>query len=213
MPSKKEFLTFEQLLTQYVPPKALGEVCRLLEKDNIFVKIVSPRKSIQGTYRIPSAYRGHSITINSNLNTYAFLITLLHEIAHAHAWITYKVKGHQIEWKICFKQLLNHFMQLDVFPAEIQTALEQHIEKITYSDIVDINLTKTLRKYDNNTVVNAESIALHEIPKNTVFLHGKTIFRKGELLRKYILCTNLTNNRKYRCHPLMMVRIVEENSL
>ena len=210
---KKEFSSFEEVLAKYVPPEALVEVCRLLNEGKIFLKIVPHRKSIQGSYYIPTARRRHFITINNDLNPYTFLITLLHEIAHAHAWEKHKVKGHQTEWKICFKQLLNHFIQLDAFPAEIQMALEQHVEKIKYSDIVDINLTKLLRKYDNNPTPDSKTKALHEIPKNAVFLHNKAIFRKGELLRKYILCKNLINNKMYRCHPLMMVQVVEENML
>lgn len=210
---QKEFPVFEQVLEKYVPPKALGAVCRLLAGNSIDIKIVTPRKTLQGTYRMPTAHQRHFITINNNLNSYAFLITLLHEIAHAHAWVNCKAKGHQKEWKIYFKQLLNQFLQMDVFPTDIQTALTQHVAKITYSDITDINLTKTLRKYDNHTIVDAKTISLLEIPKNTVFLHGRIIFRKGETLRKYISCKNLINNRIYRCHPLMMVRVVEENIL
>jgi len=212
MSSAKQFLTFEQVLEKYLPPKALTDACRLLEDADVSLKIVPPRKTLHGSYRIPTTYQKHFITINNNLNPYTFLITLLHEIAHAHAWTKHKAKGHQKEWKQCFKQLLNHFIQLDLFPAEIQTALKQHVEKIRYSDITDINLTKALRQYDNQTT-NAKTISLHEIPRNTVFSHGRIIFHKGETLRKYILCKNLTNNKMYRCHPLMMVSVIEENSL
>jgi predicted SprT family Zn-dependent metalloprotease len=213
MSSAKQSLSFEQILEKHLPQKAVNEAYRLLKKDEISLKIVPPRKTLQGSYRMQTAHRKHLITINNNLNPYAFLITLLHEIAHAHAWVNHKAKGHQKEWKTCFQQLLNHFIQLDVFPADIQTALEKHVEKITYSDITDINLAKTLRQYDNNTIVDEKTITLHEIPKNTVFLHGRIIFRKGETLRKYISCKNLTNNRMYRCHPLMTVRVAEENIL
>jgi predicted SprT family Zn-dependent metalloprotease len=206
-------LSAKRILEKYLPQQAVAEIHRLLEESDIPLKIVPPRKTIHGSYRLPTAYRKHFITINSNLNSYAFLITLLHEIAHAHAYITHKAKGHQKEWKSCFKQLLNHFIDLEVFPADIQTALEQHIRKITHSDAVDINLTQILRKYDNNTNFDQKTIYLQDIPKNTVFLHGRVNFRKGETLRKYILCKNLINNKMYRCHPLMMVRAVEEKIL
>jgi len=209
----QEFSSFEEVLAKYIPSEALVEVCRLLKDADIFLKIVPPRKSIHGSYRLPTAQRKHFITVNNNLNPYAFLITLLHEIAHAHAWLNHKAKGHQKAWKNCFKQLLDNFMQMGVFPVDIQADLEKHIEKIRYSDAADINLTKTLRQYDKITTLDEKTIALQEIQKNTVFLHGRKTFRKGDCLRKYILCKNLINNKMYRCHPLMMVRVVEENSL
>jgi hypothetical protein len=88
--------------------------------------------------------------------------------------------------------------------------LENHAKKIKYSDIADINLSQTLRLYDKKTSsVTSNLIPLSEIPKNIVFLHNGKIFRKGELLRKYILCKNLNNKKMYRCHPLMMVSLIE----
>ena len=206
-------LSVERVLVKYLPSKAVTDVFRLLDDGDIFVKIVPPRKTIHGSYRLPSARRKHFITINNNLNPYMFLITLLHEIAHAHAYVNHKAKGHQKEWKTCFGQLLNQFMELDVFPDDIQLALKQHIRKIKYSDAVDINLTKILRKYDNNTNIDQNTIFLQEIPKNTVFLHNRITFRKETPLRKYILCKNLINNKMYRCHPLMMVSVVEAENL
>jgi hypothetical protein len=213
MPVKKVFSSFEEMLVDFLPPKALAEACRLLRDVDVFVKIVPPRKTIQGSYRLPTAHRRHFITINNNLNPYTFLITLLHEIAHAQAWTKYKSKNHQKEWKNCFRQLLNHFIQLDVFPNDVQIALERHIEKITYSDVVDINLTKTLRKYDENSVISdSKLVALYEISENTVFSHNGVVFQKKESLRKYIKCKKLINNRMYRCHPLMMVSVVENKN-
>jgi len=204
---------FERILEKYVPPKALATVCHLMIEDGIGLKVVPPRKTIQGSYHIPTAQQRHFITMNSNLNPYAFLITLLHEIAHAHAWLNCKTKGHQKEWKICFKELLKQFMQMDIFPDDVQIALRQHIRNITYSSVTDINLTKILQQYDKKTNVDTKMIPLHEIPQNTVFLHGRINFRREETLRKYIKCKNLTNNKMYRCHPLMMVQVAEKNVL
>jgi len=210
---EKAFSILEQGLKKYIPSESVLAVCRLLTEDYINLKVVPPRKTWQGAYRFPTAHRQHFISINRNLNQYAFLITLLHEIAHAHAWKRHKAKGHQKEWKSCYGQLLSQFMQMDIFPDDIQLALTQHIKKITYSSITDINLTKTLQKYDNNKMADSQTIALQEIPKNIVFSHNGMTFRKGEILRKYISCKNLINNRMYRCHPLMMVQIVKESGL
>ena len=57
------------------------------EKDfNVNVKITNPSKSRLGVF-IPK-YRGRNlIKINNDLNKYSFLITLVHELAHASIWI------------------------------------------------------------------------------------------------------------------------------
>ncbi|HAD34265.1 MAG TPA: hypothetical protein DCF44_07170 [Chitinophagaceae bacterium] len=44
------------------------------------------------------------MSVNGNLNSYHFLITLLHEIAHMLVWEQFRnrVKPHGLEWKHVF---------------------------------------------------------------------------------------------------------------
>ena len=69
------------------------------------VKITKPRKSKLGDFRILINGRGQ-ISVNENLNRYAFLITITHELAHAFVWKRYKtrVMPHGKEWKSTFKR-------------------------------------------------------------------------------------------------------------
>ena len=59
------------MLQNYIPETAMSQVLKLLEHDNLVVKIKSERKTRHGDYmRLPNGK--HQITINSNLNTYRF---------------------------------------------------------------------------------------------------------------------------------------------
>lgn len=70
------------------------------------MEITAPRKGLN-----------HQITINQNLNKYAFLLTLVHEIAHLITYVNHgwNVKGHGPEWKNCFKKQITPFMRDEVF--------------------------------------------------------------------------------------------------
>ena len=61
----------------------------------------SERNSRYGDYTAPRNGQNHLITVNHNLNKYAFLITLVHEVAHL---VTYNNHRHRVsphggEWK------------------------------------------------------------------------------------------------------------------
>ena len=83
------FLEMNQDVTSYIPAAASDQVLQLLNDDSLQVLIKTPRKTRHGDYR--KLNNGcHQITVNSNLNPYRFLVTLLHEIAHFEA---YKIYG------------------------------------------------------------------------------------------------------------------------
>ncbi len=81
-----------EVLKKYLPERAI-EPCLVLIKDNgVHLKIVNERVTRHGDYRrLPNGL--HHITVNSSLNKYRFLITLVHEIAHLVAFEKY---GRQI---------------------------------------------------------------------------------------------------------------------
>ena len=55
-------------------------------------KVKKSRSSKYGDYRPPLKGSNHLITINYDMNKYAFLITLVHEIAHLTNWNKHKDK-------------------------------------------------------------------------------------------------------------------------
>ena len=200
------------VLSKYIPADAVEDVCVLLEKHIVQLKITNPRKHIHGSYRRPNNKSNiHQITVNGDLNEYSFLITLLHEFAHLHAWIDHKSLLHGQQWKNCFTRLIKHFIELNVFPDDIKTALNNHLQNIKSSDFMDIDLTKIMQNYDKNNNNNPNVMFLEEIPENTVFLHEGKYMEKQKLLSKYFLCKDVKTKRLYRCHPLMKVFLPENN--
>ena len=77
-------------LEKYIPQASVASVFQLITSYNIHLKIVNERVTRHGDYR--KLINGqHQITINSNLNKYRFLITLIHEIAHLKTFKKYGV--------------------------------------------------------------------------------------------------------------------------
>ena len=75
-------------LQKYLPERAVDSIFELIRINDVHLKIVNQRQSKHGDYRrVPGG--AHVITINNSLNKYAFLITLVHEIAHLVAFENY----------------------------------------------------------------------------------------------------------------------------
>jgi hypothetical protein len=74
-------------ILQYLPPGTEPHVADLLGGLPLHVRLARPRRTKLGDHRPPGrGWSVHRITINDDLNPYAFMTTLLHEIAHAAAW-------------------------------------------------------------------------------------------------------------------------------
>ncbi len=111
----------------FVPKKSIQQLKLWIDELDVFIKVVKPRSTKLGDFRV---YNGRiMITINHNLNHYAFLITLTHELAHAFVYREYKgvIAPHAKEWKLMFKSMLLHFLSPDYFPNDILEALSLHI--------------------------------------------------------------------------------------
>ena len=77
-------------ISSYIPAKSYSIINQWLEKYNCEVTVSHPRKSKLGDYRSPHKNNKHLISVNNDLNKYAFLITLTHEIAHMIIWEKYE---------------------------------------------------------------------------------------------------------------------------
>ncbi len=181
-------------LSHHLPEKALTAILSLQKKYNFSLKITADRVSKSGDYRAPYRGKGHRITVNRGLNKYAFLITLVHEIAHLITWERFqnRVKAHGPEWQSCYRDLLQYFIHLGAFPDDISKEIEKG-ERIFAAACSDRSLLRVLRKYDEK-----EAPFLEELEEGARFraLRGR-VFRKGVLRRTRYICTEEESGRKY----------------
>ena len=197
-------------LSKYLPERSLDLVLDLLRTEPVQLKIVRPRKTKFGDYRFPrKGDNRHRISINSNLNPYAFLITLVHEIAHLKAFVAHgkSIKAHGPEWQRIFFDLTQPFIAASIFPPDLELHLQQSLKKGSASSCTDVNLYRVLKQYDETA---DEQMHLEDLPEGQLFLiHNKKLFRKGPKSRKRYRCRNLDNGREYMVHPLADVTPVE----
>lgn len=201
--AKKQNVT--EKLKAFVPAGFETMVADLLFEHPVSFKIVKPRSTKLGDFRPPFQGSKPQITVNGDLNPYAFLVTTLHEFAHLHTHLQFgsRVKPHGEEWKTTYRNLLLPAIDSGLLPQDILNALVNSLASTKASSCSDVQLTRVLRKYDKpkNGVVLLESL-----PKNTTFaLQGKH-FIKGELRRKRYLCEEITGKRQYLVHALSEVK-------
>ena len=161
-------------LGEYIPKAFVAYVHSLLCSTNVRFRIVAPRKTKLGDFRRPINVQGiPQITINSNLNPYAFLITTLHEIAHLHTYLRYEpvVKPHGEEWKFEFQQVLRPLISDQSFPDILKICLKNTIKNTKAASYSDIALSRALRQFDpfirQVTLVEIESGAHFRINKKS----------------------------------------------
>jgi SprT protein len=141
------------ILKNYLPPNTAERVIEYMHSYKIHLKIKRERKSILGDYRPAHDGKPHTISVNANLNTYHFLITFLHELAHLINHLNHgrNKLPHGKEWKQVFSVLLKQFTEASVFPADIEQALLQSMNNLAASTCSDPFLFKVLRTYDEQT--------------------------------------------------------------
>lgn len=195
-------------LQDFIPKAAYEQVTQLLLHDNLVVKIKKERKTRHGDYRrLPNGK--HQITINSNLNTYRFLITLIHEIAHFEAYNIYgkTIKPHGPEWKSVFQHLMLPFIRPEIFPTDVLPLLAMHFKNPKASSDSDPVLALKLKQYD---APNGKTF-IFEVPLGAMFrLYNGKLFRKGSKRRTRFECTELASGRLYVFNPNAEVELIIE---
>ncbi len=197
-------------LEKYLPDGTLPMVSTLIRDSSVVIRIKNERKSKYGDYR--PLYNGwkHQITINNNLNPYAFLVTLLHEIAHLQTQERYgnRVKPHGGEWQYTYAAILKKYLQLGAFPPPLARVLQEHVMDPSASSCTDMNLFKALKKYDKESHVHTH---VEDIKEGERFVWGENkVFVKGEKLRTRYKCNELKSGRVYFFHALAEVERVNK---
>ena len=192
-------------LQDYLPPNTFDAVLQYLHQYKVHLTIAKERKSILGDYRHRIGDKNHRISVNGNLNSYAFLITLIHEIAHLLQYEQYgnRVASHGQEWKSIFGSLLAQFIQNGTFPVDINKALLRSIHNPAASSCADETLLRTLKKYDTTP---SHLKMVEELAPSSLFkTHDGRIFKKGEKMRKRFKCVEVNSGRLYLFSPVYEV--------
>jgi len=196
-------------LQDFLPPNTFEPVLHYLQHYNVHLTVARERKSILGDYRHRHGAQTHRISVNGNLNSYAFLVTLLHELAHLLTFEKWgnKVAAHGKEWKQVFGQLLAQFIEHNVFPPDIRQVLLQSLQNPAASSCADEALLRILKKYDQK---KANVFFVEDVPEGALFQTGDgRIFQKGERIRKRFRCTEVATKRLYLFSPVYEVTLVE----
>ena len=196
-------------LQDYLPAGTLPAVMTFLEKYHVHLTVTRERRSVLGDYRHKTGDHHHRISVNGNLNHWAFLVTLLHELAHLLCFEQYhgRVSAHGAEWKRIYGDLLAGFLRDHVFPADIDKELKQMLVNPGASSCAEDGLVRVLRRYDQK----AEGMLLVEQlqPGDHFILSDGRIFMLGEKLRKRYKCKEIKTGRWYLFSPVFEVKKLE----
>ncbi|MCL2510568.1 MAG: SprT-like domain-containing protein [Bacteroidales bacterium] len=189
-------------LAEYLPDGAIDYVFPFLDSNCVHLKITPQRLTKQGDYRPPIRYPTHRISVNGSLNPYAFLITLVHEMAHLEVWKKQKSirEPHGNQWKTAFVAMMTPLLENDIFPPDLKQILQHHLKNPKAASALDQKLTIALQRYDKR-----KSTLLHALPENTLFAIKGRVFKKQHKARTHYYCQCLNNGRMYRINGIAEV--------
>lgn len=195
---------FQKLIQEYLPENSADLITRWAYQHKLYFTITRERKTKAGDFKV-DPYRGTLlISVNHNLNKYAFLITVVHEIAHALVYLEYgrNVKPHGNQWKLKFRELMLPFLGRNVFPDDITRALAGYLQNPKASTGSDHKLVRALRNYDDKP---ANTIILDDLQDGDIFELQGRIFKREHKRRTRYLVTEQKNKRQYLINAMVEV--------
>ncbi len=207
--SKVTLTQLETALQKYVPERAVPFCLKWISENRINLRVSKSRSSKYGDYRPPQQGMGHRISVNHDLNPYAFLITFIHEVAHLNQWKRYKriIEPHGKLWKDEYKKLMMPMLHENVFPADVVQALKNYMQNPAATSCTDHELLRTLRNYDAE---KDQWLTLEEIAFDVPFkIRTGRVFIKKARLRKNFSCIDAKTKSIYFINPITEVQTVK----
>jgi len=208
MPKKESPLN---QLSTYLPDGTFEDVLLFLNEYKVHLTVSRERKSVLGDYRISQIHKNHKISVNGNLNKYAFLITLLHELGHMLAYEKYgkRIPPHGVQWKNEFGEILARFIIKKVFPGDIEAELKRSIKSPAASSCAEDGLLRILKRYDPH---RPGIFFIEELSSGSFFkVKGGKIYSKGNKVRKRYLCKEISSGKLYLFSPVAEVQLIEKD--
>lgn len=205
--------TISSVLQKYLPSGTVDLCVSWIIEKNIHLKITRSRATKYGDYRPLEKDLGHRISINHNLNPYSFLVTFVHEVAHLECYVKHGPyhEPHGKNWKMMFQHLMSNFLNRNLFPANVEAALQSYLLNPAASSCSDPNLHRALKSHD--TGKSKEVYHLEDLPLDTLFKlessRSGQIFRKGPKIRTRFHCLEIRSKRIYFVNAIAEVEIVQ----
>ena len=198
---KKDYLAVFQ---RFVPLNAAQYCLELYLQHGFEFKIKKSRKTKYGDYKFEPTQEKHIITINNDLNQYAFLITYLHEVAHLITYQKHKnrVTPHGKEWKNTFKIVSLPILNPQVFPDLLLKRLAHYMLNPKASSCSDPNLYTLLNKYDRRN----DTCLLQTLQVGDQFLLNGASYQYIQLKRTRVLCLQINSDKKYLISKISSVK-------
>jgi SprT protein len=180
---EERILKFSETLRPFLPQGSEHYVSSFLVDKVVHFTVSKARKTKLGDYRQPWEGKPHRISVNGNLNQYAFLVTTVHEMAHLTTFEKYgnKVQSHGMEWKMEFKELFQPIIDKGILPTDITMAINNYLKSAKAASCSDDKLYRVLRRYDKN-----RGILVEHLNEGDMFVLKGKVFVLGKRLRKTI---------------------------
>jgi len=200
--------SLEHALNEYLPAGSAGSVLQWFGTHHVILRITRSRRSKLGDFRGSTPSSPPVISVNHNLNPYSFLVTLLHEMAHAEVFLNNKrrLQPHGEHWKQAYRNLALPFLSPGLLPDPVEIAFGHYLKNPSASSTTNLKLAKALRIYDPHK----DSTLISDLPAEALFaLPDGRVFKRGDKLRKRFRCECLSNRRTYLFSPLAEIIPVE----
>jgi hypothetical protein len=197
-----------KIFESHLPNPAITYCLDLWHTIPFSFKVQKPRASKLGDFRYLKDRKVQTITINSDLNPYQFLLTYIHEVAHLHTFLKHGSahSPHGVEWKKTFQNLMAPILNDSVFPKDILIPLRHHMQNPAASSSRDLFLMKEMSKYDLPNEFKSEQIFLSDLLPGKEFLLSGRKFKKGMTRRTRVLCEEVGSGKKYLVSRLAKVK-------
>lgn len=200
--------TIREALQVYIPLSAVELVAAWFDKHYVILRITRDRSTKLGDFRGAPHGKPCYISVNHNLNKYSFLITLLHEMAHAEVHFSYtrRMAPHGKSWKSAYQRIALPFLTEDIFPERVRKAFADYLQNPKASSTTCLPLVSALREFDNK---EGEFTVSMLKPGDMFALRGKHTFRIIEKLRKRYRCICIDNKKTYLFSPVAVIEPLE----
>lgn len=201
--------SLDHALNEYLPAGSAVPVLEWFNTHHVVLRVTGSRRSKLGDFRGSTPFSPPVISVNHNLNPYSFLVTLLHEMAHAEVFLNFRrrMQPHGEHWKQAYRALGQPYLHPGLLPDSIRTAFADYLRNPSASSTTNLKLALALRAFDAPN----EAIRISELPADAIFaLPDGRMFKRGDKLRKRYRCECLNNKRIYLFSPLAEIIPVEK---